>query len=215
MIDSRSFMPQNDKPPRSRAPRLRAPLVGRKHELSMLEDALQETLGSRTPHTITIMGTPGVGKSRLVREFLADVRARDDSVRVITSHSREDGPAFGVIRGILRTRLGLFEGGDPAEIEQTFRTAVSEIIGDRRVGEFLHFLGAFLDLQLPDSPLIQALGNDPEQLRQLGRTVLRRFLELDAGKRPMILALEDFQWSHEDSIDLLRYLIGSLREENY
>jgi len=205
-------MAPKDQPTRSRAPRLRAPLVGRKHELSMLEDALQETLGGNIPHTITIMGTPGVGKSRLVREFLADVRARDDRVRVITSHSREDGPAFGVIRGILRTRLGLMEGGDPAEVEETFRSAVSEVIGDRRVGEFLHFLGAFLDLQLPDSPLIQAMGNDPEQLRQLGRTVLRRFLELDAANQPLILALEDFQWAHQDSVDLLRYLIGSLRD---
>lgn len=196
---------------RQRAPRLRAPLVGRKHEMSMLEDALQETLQGRIPHTITIMGTPGVGKSRLVREFLADVRGRDDSVRVITSHSREDGPAFGVIRGILRTRLGLVEGAGPEETNATFREAASEIIGDRRVGEFMHFLGAFLDLQLPDSPIIQALGDDPEQLRQMGRTVLRRFLELDASKQPLIIALEDFQWAHQDSIDLLTYLIGSLR----
>lgn len=203
-----------DPTPATRSPtaRLRSPLVGRKHELRMLEAALQETLDSGIAHTITVMGTPGVGKSRLVREFLADVRGRDDRVRVVVGQCRQDGAAYGVIRGILRARLGMVDGVERSEAEQHFRTTVTDIIGSRRVGEFLHFLGAFLDLQLPDSPLIQAMGDDPEQMRQVGRTVLRRFLEVDAAARPLVIVVENFQWAHEESLDLLRYLIGSLRD---
>src|SRR6187551_3635151 len=88
------------------APRLRSPLVGRRPEISMLEAALGETLERRAPHAITVMGAPGVGKTRLVREFLADVRAQDDSVNVYTGQTREGGPAFGAIRSLLRARLG-------------------------------------------------------------------------------------------------------------
>jgi len=178
----------------------------------MLEDALSETLERRAPHAITVMGAPGVGKTRLVREFLADVRARDDSVNVYTGHTREGGPAFGAIRSLLRARLGLHDGLQGEALETQFRAAVSAVIGDKRVGEFLHFLGAFLDIALPDSPFIRAMGDDQEQLRQIGRTVLRRFLELDAAQKPLILNLEDFQWAHEESLALMRYLIESLTD---
>jgi predicted ATPase len=190
--------------------RLRSPLVGRRAEVSMLEDALTETIERRAPHAITVMGSPGVGKTRLVREFIADLHARDDSVSVYTGHSREGGPAFGAIRSLLRARLGLHEGLQGDALEAQFRSAVSSIIGDQRVGEFLHFLGAFLDIELPDSPFIRAMGADQEQLRQIGRTVLRRFLELDAAQQPLVLVLEDFHWAQEESLGLVRYLIESL-----
>ena len=45
--------------------RIRAPLVGRQHELGLLEDALADTLATGKPHTVVIMGDPGVGKTRL------------------------------------------------------------------------------------------------------------------------------------------------------
>src|ERR687885_2081655 len=48
-----------------------APFVGREAELELLENTLQRTLRDRRPHVFTVYGEPGVGKSRLVREFLA------------------------------------------------------------------------------------------------------------------------------------------------
>jgi len=55
---------------------IEAPFVGREHELEELEAALARATQSRTPHLATIVGTPGIGKSRLARELLGRADAR-------------------------------------------------------------------------------------------------------------------------------------------
>ncbi len=189
-----------------------APLVGRRAELSMLEDALADTLATRVPHVITVVGSPGVGKTRLVREFLADVRGRDESVAVHVSHCSEDEPPLGVIRRLLRARFGLTEGGDHAANEALLRQQVQAVLGDRRVTDFLHFLGAFLGVEVADSSIGAVVTEEPAQFRQLGRNVLRRFIEFDAERKPLTLVLEDFQWAHEDSLELVQHLVKTMRE---
>ena len=46
-----------------------AALVGRAREVALLEDALARTLGERSPQLVTLVGVPGIGKSRLVLEL--------------------------------------------------------------------------------------------------------------------------------------------------
>jgi class 3 adenylate cyclase/tetratricopeptide (TPR) repeat protein len=53
-----------------------APFIGRGAELAHLEAAMAATVEARRPHLATIVGPPGIGKSRLVRELLARVEAR-------------------------------------------------------------------------------------------------------------------------------------------
>lgn len=190
--------------------RLRAPLIGRTHELALLEDALFDTLGNRTPHTLAILGGAGVGKSRLCREFLADMRIRHPELRVLAGQCRQGGERYGVMRALLRNRLGLVEGMAPEAAASTLREIVGEVLGDRRVGELVQFLGAFLDLGLPDSQLVQAISDDAEQMRQLSRSVLRRFLEADATRQPLVIALDDFHLAHADAASLVHYLARSL-----
>ena len=52
------------------ARRLDAPMVGRENELSQLWQAFERSVRERTPYLFTVLGTAGIGKSRLVREFL-------------------------------------------------------------------------------------------------------------------------------------------------
>lgn len=189
-----------------------APLVGRRAELSMLEDALSDTLTTRVPHVITVVGSPGVGKTRLVREFLADVRGRDETVEVYVSHCAEDEPPLGVVRRLLRARFGVHEGGDNAANEAHLRQQIETVIGERRVSDFMHVLGAFLGIEIADSSMAGVVSDDPEQFRQLGRNVLRRFIEIDCERKPLLFVLEDFQWAHEDSLDLVQFLVKTMRD---
>ena len=192
--------------------RLRAPLVGRDRELRTLEQAFDRALGGRLPQLATLTGAPGVGKSRLLREFLADLRARSSGVEVRVAACREDGPALGPIRDILRGRFGITEEMAPQVAFPLFRDGVHALIGERRTGEFVRFLGAFLDLELPSSPLTDALDEEPAQRLRLGRTVLRRFLELDADATPLVIAIEDCHWAHEDLLSLLEYVAETAQD---
>ena len=188
---------------------IRAPLVGRDAELTELDDALARTLATTQPHAVTILGGAGVGKTRLVDDALARIRSRERRVRIYRGAAREDGPALGVVQRVLRARFGIHEGDDPEAMREAVRTVVTSVLGDKRVAEFLHFLGAFLDLRYPDSPFIKAFEDDPEQFQHISRTVLRRFLEVDANASPLVLAFEDLHLANDDSLALVRTLIES------
>jgi predicted ATPase/class 3 adenylate cyclase len=60
-----------------------SPLVGRTLELTLLHASYARVLAERRPHLITILGTPGVGKSRLVREFIAREQERVKSISAL------------------------------------------------------------------------------------------------------------------------------------
>ncbi len=189
---------------------LRAPLVGRGLELRELDEALARALATKTPQVVTILGSAGIGKTRLVHEFLARVRDRDRHVRAFRGTCRENGPPFSVVQRILKGRFGVIEGGDPETTREQFRQKVSETLSDRRVTEFLHFLGAFLDLRFPESPFIRAVEDDPEQFSKISRAVLRRFFEVDAENHPLILTFEDLHWATDDTLELVSYLTTAM-----
>ncbi|RLB49888.1 MAG: hypothetical protein DRJ42_20040 [Deltaproteobacteria bacterium] len=188
----------------------RAPLIGRGPELRELDEGLGRALSKKEPQTVTIIGSPGIGKTRLLHSFLDKVRGRERRVRIYRGVCRENGPAFGVVQRILRARFGIIEGAPVEQTREIFRAAVAETLGDQRVSEFLHFLGAFIGLSYPESPFIKAVEEDPEQFALVSRAVLRRFFEVDAAKHPLILTFEDLHWAPADTLDLIEYLIGGL-----
>lgn len=191
---------------------IRAPLVGRTAELSELDDALARALSANDPQVVTIVGGAGVGKTRLVDEIFSRIAGRERRVRTFRGSARDGGPAFEVVARVLRARFGM---SDPMEAEAArdrLRSQVTEALGDRRVTEFLHFLGAFLDLTFPESPFIKAFEDDPDQFSRISRAVLRRFFEVDAHRSPLVIAFEDLHWASDDSLALVKSLMDGARD---
>ncbi len=204
------------------APASRALLVGRASELRELEDALDAVREQGVARAVTVLGAAGIGKSRLVRDFLVHVRTtnRELAPRVFRGHAPDQGAAYAVFARVLRARFGIVEGMDAEAAKAQVRAQVSSVLEDRKVGDVVYFLGQLLELEFHDSPLIKAVEGDAQQLRQLRRAVIKRFLEADAGAQvsgavglrgPIVLVFDDLQWAHEESLDLLAYLIESLR----
>lgn len=191
---------------------IRAPLVGRGAELAELDDALARALKNNEPQIVTIVGGAGVGKTRIVDELFARIGARERRVRTFRGASRQGGPAFEVVSRILRARFGMTETMDTDALRDRLRAQVTEALGDKRVTEFLHFLGAFLELTYPESPFIKAFEDDPEQFSRISRAVLRRFFEVDATHAPLVIAFEDLHWASDDGLTLVRSIIDSARE---
>ena len=73
------------------APRLDAPLVGRQDTLAQLEWALERAVAERSCRLVTVVGAPGIGKSRLAHEFVAALgEQRDRAPRTLPSVRRGD-----------------------------------------------------------------------------------------------------------------------------
>ncbi|MGH2400514.1 MAG: adenylate/guanylate cyclase domain-containing protein, partial [bacterium] len=75
--------------------RVTAPLVGRHGELGILRHLYQRSRDDGRVHLVTILGQPGVGKSRLMREFLAEVREKDPAPLVLRGRSVSFGGQIG------------------------------------------------------------------------------------------------------------------------
>jgi tetratricopeptide (TPR) repeat protein len=190
---------------------LRGPLVGRTSELESLLDSLSLAEEEKQTKIVTILGASGVGKTRLVHEFFQHARSRDLPMpQVYVASARESGDAYAVISRILRARFGLSEAMEAEEARSVARSAVAELLEDRKVGDVLYYLGQFLRLSFPESPLTRAVADDPEQGKLLRRMVLRKFFEADAQREPLVLMFDDLHDAHQDTLELLEYLLVNL-----
>ena len=228
MTDRLSFMPSG-----LGVAERRAMLVGRVAEMRELEEALGAVTKRGECRTVTLLGAAGIGKTRLVRDFLLRMRTQTPAPRVFRGGARDQGPAYGVFGRVLRARFGIVEGMDPEAAKAQVRAQAAAVLEDRKVGDVVYYLGQLLDLQFLDSPLIKAVQSDPQQVRHLRRAVIKRFLEADAVYVPehssappptlastgahnasargaIVLVFDDLHFAHEEALDLLAYLIEYL-----
>jgi tetratricopeptide (TPR) repeat protein len=187
-----------------------AELCGRDPELQQLTEALDRALQYRAPQLVTISGAAGVGKSRLVKEWLTTVRKREEGIRVFTASAPEQGGDYAIFGRVLRQRFGVLEGDASEKAVDSFRAQITEVFADRRVTEVGHFLGSYMGLKLRDNPFLRVMEQAPSQRDQIARAVLCRFLEADAARAPLVLVFENVQRADTKSLLLLKELSENL-----
>ena len=192
-----------------RAPRL----IGREAERRNLGAALDRTLRFAAPQFVTLLGSAGMGKSRLLAEWLQDVDKRRD-FRTVCISALDGSPRRpgGVIGQLLRARIGLVDDMEPTTALALFRDELQAVFGDRRVNEIAGLLGSFMGLAASGSPLVQSLAMRPEQQLDLSRAVLARFLEEDARQKPRLYVIDDVHLADDESLDLIARLRADLGE---
>jgi tetratricopeptide (TPR) repeat protein len=190
----------------------RSPLMGREAELTVLDAALAAVESEKTVRIVTLLGPAGIGKSRLIQDFVIKHRALGSALvpRVYRGSPRDSHVSYGLFARLLRARFGLVEGMDPEAAKMQVRTQVATVLDDRKVGDVIYFLGQFMGLTFEDSPLTRAIADDPQQAQIIRRAVFKAFLEADAASHAVCLVFEDLHQAHEDSLALLRYLLEYL-----
>lgn len=190
---------------------LRAPLVGRDAEKSLLRRAAEAARSAGEARVVTLVGPSGIGKSRIIHESLAELRSGGGRVaRTYRGSARSLQNSYGVFARLLRSRFGLVEGMDAEAAKAQVRAQVATVLEDRKVGDVCYFLGQLIDLEFLGSPLTKAVEDDAIQARLLRRSIVKAFLEGDAAQGPICLVFEDLHLADDDSIELLRYLIENL-----
>lgn len=190
------------------APELRAPLIGRDAELAALRRSAQTTLEKREVRAVTLVGGPGIGKARVIEEFLAAFLAESPGAfRVFQARARPPALSHGLIERLLRARFGVQDGEDRDTSVERVRQEVASVLDDRRVGDVCFLLGSLMGVAFPETPLTKVLAEDAVQARLLRRSVVRSFFEADAGRRPLCVVLEDLHASDGDSLELIGHLL--------
>src|SRR6476646_10585790 len=120
----------------------RAALVGRTAELRVLEESLRAVRDDGRARTVTLVGANGIGKTRLVRDFLSKQRSSDQGApRVFRGSARDQGAAYDVFARVLRARFGIVEGMDAEAAKAQIRTQVAAVPEDRKLGDVVYLLG--------------------------------------------------------------------------
>jgi class 3 adenylate cyclase/DNA-binding SARP family transcriptional activator/pimeloyl-ACP methyl ester carboxylesterase/tetratricopeptide (TPR) repeat protein len=191
------------------APAIAAPLVGRDHELAFLRTTYDRVCRERRQALVTVVGDAGVGKSRLVREFLAPLEGRAKMLAARCLPSLQ-GVTLEPLAGMLKDEAGVLET-DPADeafakIVRLVGSAVDpELAADR--SRTAAALASTLGLRPPGDPLGSL---DP---RELYRELVGAWLALLAslGRRGAVVAVvEDLHWADPTLLDVLDELAERL-----
>ena len=192
-------------------------LIGRDAELDQLDAILLRAVDYQAPQLVTVIGGQGVGKTRVIADWLVRLLARHPAgtpgrPRVYRGRAAANAGAYALIQRLLRDRFAISEADDDAQRLEKVRVQVTDVFADRRMTEVMHFLGRFLDLRIADNAFIRAVSfrDDSRHEEAIARTVLRRFLELDAERSPLILAFDDLHLADDHSLQLLGELAEGL-----
>jgi len=189
--------------------------TGRDREFQALDRALERAVTLREPQFVTVLGTLGMGKTRLWAEWLGEMTGPGLRVMRVALSAMGGQPGDGnLIGALLRQRFGIAPHHGPEAALVQFRTEIQRVFGDRRVAEVAALLGRFLGFDVRESPLSQALVITANQGADLARAVLCRFLEQDAHTAPLILAVDDVHLADDQSLDILERLPGELGESS-
>ena len=191
-----------------------ATFVGREKEFLAFDAALDRAVRFRAPQIVTVLASLGLGKTRLLAEWLAEVQG--PTIRVVRVSLSVPGMVSAgggnLIGALLRQRFGITPQMGPEAALVQFRDEMQKVFADRRVAEVAALLGRFLGFDLRESPLSTALASAPHQGADLARAVLCRFLEQDTEASPLILAIDDLHLADDESLDILGKISAELGE---
>jgi predicted ATPase/class 3 adenylate cyclase len=178
--------------------------VGRQAELDALNGAM-EAVQAGSGQVVAIAGEPGVGKSRLLYEFVRSHRTHGWLVLESASMSYGKATAYFPVIDLLKRYVHIAEGDSP----RTIRARVTGHI--LTLDETLHdTIPAFLSLldALPeDSPFLQL---EDAQRRQRTLAALTRVLLRESQVQPVLLVFEDLHWIDFETQALLDQLVANL-----
>ncbi len=181
----------------------RAPLVGREREVALLADALARVRRDERPQLITLVGVPGIGKSRLVHELREIVDSTPDLItwRRGRSLSYGEGVAYWAPGEIVKAQAGILESDDADAASSKLMRVIGDLFSDRTER-------AWLERQL--GPLAGLPGGEGPPSRDEAFTGWRRFLEALAEERPTVLVFEDLHWADDDLLDFVDQLVDEV-----
>jgi class 3 adenylate cyclase len=186
--------------PRDPATRPAARLVGRDSELSHLR-SLVSADGADGPNLVTLIGSPGIGKSRLLAELREALV--DGPEQVVWRQGRclpyGTGVSFSGFAELVKSHAGILESDVADVVGEKLRTAVAAAIDDHVTREWTE---AYL------RPLVGLEGAERLSGNRRGEafSAWRRFVEGLAAEGRVVLAFEDVHWADEGLLDFVEHL---------
>jgi class 3 adenylate cyclase/tetratricopeptide (TPR) repeat protein len=174
------------------------PFLGREAELEVLTKAYTRTLRESACHLVTLIGEPGIGKSRLVAELRRWVDAQPEIVfwRQGRCLPYGEGIALWALGEIVKAHAGILESDDPETARGKLAAAVEPLVPNASeqawiAGELARLVGA----------------GERGGERDESFAAWRAFLEAVAVQRPLVVVVEDLHWADATLLEFLEHLV--------
>jgi DNA-binding SARP family transcriptional activator len=176
--------------------RFDSPMVGRERERRRLDDAFGQAVGDRSCQLFTVLGAAGVGKSRLVGEFLREVA---DEALIARGRCLPygEGITYWPLTAALREAVGL---EDTDSSEQGRKKLAAFVEGEDDAEPVCDRVAGVIGLA-------ETAGGAEEAF-----AAVRRLFETAARRRPLVLVFDDLQWGEATFLDLVEHIADWSRE---
>ncbi|PID39029.1 MAG: hypothetical protein CSA65_06500 [Proteobacteria bacterium] len=201
---------------------VRTPTVGREEELTFIRELFGECERKGVARAVVVSGAAGVGKSRLCRALLPELRARSALClegRAVMSKTRTRYNIFG---DALSQLAGLQIGDDEDARRRALGNFVSRYVRAEHQDEVTIFLGEAIGL--PFSPttirwseslaqrlsMLRVARSEPQMMRQKTAEATERLMCDASAEGPVTVVFEDLHWADDESLELLTTLTRCL-----
>lgn len=177
------------------------PCVGRQRELAQLDGAWARACGG-TLAAVDISGEAGIGKTRLVHEFMRRLQDTGAQVLELRCDPECTDSAFQPVLELLARRFGLKQADGPLDIRSKLALGLQCLPNTPALVDGLAHL-----LEQPSAATEAAAFNPPEKIRQQTLQALLLWLQTLARQAPLCLVVEDQQWLDPSSQKLIALLL--------
>ncbi|MGH2724723.1 MAG: ATP-binding protein, partial [Actinomycetota bacterium] len=174
------------------ARRLDSPIVGRDDDLALLRQAFETATGEPACRLVTVIGTPGLGKTRLATEFIAWLEGRATVLRG-RCLPYGDGITYWPVAEVLREAASIAHEDAPNQAT----AKITALLGaHEEASTIAQRLGSVLGLTETMAPAQETFW------------AVRRFLETMAQREPIAVVFDDIHWAEATFLDMVEYLAG-------
>jgi len=173
------------------------PLVGRTRELGVIVDAFERAKSEREPQLVTLVGVPGIGKSRLVGAFFSHLEGSPDLVwwRQGRALPYGEGVSFWAVAEMVKAQAGIAENDPPDACAVKLRASVEQLVADEAERDWV------------TDHLLPLVGVDHRSGGGDSAPAWRAFFESLAERRPLVMVFEDMHWADDGLLDFIDHLV--------
>ncbi len=196
-----------------------ATFLGRGQELSFMAGLLTDAAFERQAIAVLVCGPAGIGKSRLLQEFMTWLKARPEPILVLVGagDSLAAGAPFALLGRAIRRLAGIAETDSEDEHRRKLAECVGKHLPAPSCAGVTAFIGEIGGVTFPESAheSLRGARQNPVLMADATRRAFEEWMRAECEANPVLVVLEDMQWGDAGTVGLLDGALRNLRDQPF